>query len=156
MTKWENEKLCQKARKKAGFIKKMLANKEKRKFIRVGIRQLTSIILNEKGNYELIEESSKATPVAILIHDISLGGACITLDQELKVEALIDLEIPKIGELDATVINCEVARSVFKLIETQHLYEVGFQFKNRNIEYLKKFIELAKTNGTSNENRLQI
>ena len=80
-----------------------------------------------------------------MIHDISLGGVCITLDQELKVEALIDLEIPKIGELDATVINCEVARSVFKLIETKHLYEVGLQFKNRNVEYLKKFIELAKT-----------
>ena len=156
MTKWGNEKLCQKARKKVRFIKKMLANKEKREFIRVGIRQLTSIILNEKGSYELIEESSKATPVAIVIHDISLGGVCITLDQELKVEALIDLEIPKIGELDATVINCEVARSVFKLIETKHLYEVGLQFKNRNVEYLKKFIELAKTNGTSNEKRLQI
>ena len=124
----------------------MKKNKEKRKFLRSGVKKLTSIIKSRGGSYELIEESSKATPVAIVIHDISLGGVCITLDQELKVEALIDLEIPKIGELDATVINCEVARSVFKLIETKHLYEVGLQFKNRNVEYLKKFIELTKTN----------
>ena len=123
----------------------MLQYSEKRKFLRVGITQLTCIILNEEGNYEAIEGTATVHRVPIMIHDISLGGVCISLDQELKVEALIDLEIPKIKGLDATVINCEVTRSVFKVVESKHSYEVGLNFKNRNVEYLKQFIELVKT-----------
>lgn len=134
--------------------------KEVRKFTRVGLRQLKSIVLNKEGNYESIEESTKATPTSIMISDISLGGACITIDQELKVEALIDIEIPKINELDATVLSCKVTRSVFKdysdpmlykkdssdPYEDNRFYEVGLKFKNPNTKYLKQFIGLSKTN----------
>ena len=120
--------------------------KEKREFLRLKIKQLTSIITNEQGNYELIEESATANPSVIRIHDISLGGVCITIDQKLREEALIDLEIPKVFKLGPEVITCEVTRSVFKVVERKHYYEVGLKFKERNIDYLKQFIELAKTN----------
>ena len=37
----------------------MKKNKEKREFIRVGVKRLTSIIKNHGGGFELIEESSE-------------------------------------------------------------------------------------------------
>ena len=64
--------------------------KEKREFIRGGIKQLASIILNQEGSYELIEGSPKVTPVSIVIQDISFGGVCIILEKGLKKETLID------------------------------------------------------------------
>ena len=131
-------------------------NRDKREFVRGGIKQLASIILNQEGSYELIEESAKVTPVSIIIQDISFGGGCITLDKELRKGTLIDLEIPKIRELDATVITCEVMRSILKLDNSDPvfnkktyadpLFEVGLKFKDHNVAYLKQFIELTKTN----------
>ncbi len=130
--------------------------KEKREFIRGGIKQLASIILNQEGSYELIEESAEGTPVSIIIQDISFGGVCVTLDKDLRKGALLDLEIPKIRELDATVITCEVMRSILKLDNSDPvfnkktysdpLFEIGLKFKDHNVEYLKQFIELTKTN----------
>ena len=141
--------------------------KNKRKFIRVGIRPLNSIIRNEQGEYVAIKESNKAATTSIMIHDISLGGACITLYQELKKEALIDLELPKIKNLDSEVLNCKVTHSAFvdadpmlsissstgssidkenqdDQYKDKSYYQVGLKFNNQNFDYLKKFIELAQ------------
>ena len=133
----------------------MKTGKDKREFIRGGIKQLASIILNQEGSYELIEGSPKVTPVSIVIQDISFGGVCIILDKGLKKGTLIDLEIPKIRELDAEVIKCEVTRSLLKHDDSDPVlnkktysdpfYEIGLKFKDHDIEYLKQFIELTKT-----------
>ena len=44
-----------------------------RKSIRVGIKQLPSIVKN-RGDYELVQGSDKAKPAKINIVDISMGG----------------------------------------------------------------------------------
>jgi len=46
---------------------------ERRKFFRVKLRKLTSVVIQE-GAYELIEEAAKSTSVKIYVEDISTGG----------------------------------------------------------------------------------
>ena len=71
---------------------------ENRASIRVGIKQLTSIV-KSGGEYELIEGSDKAIPLTIYIKDISTGGLCIESKQEIKAGVALDLQIPKIKNL---------------------------------------------------------
>ena len=129
--------------------------KENRKSIRVGIKQLTSII-KSGGEYELIEGSDQAKPVTIHIKDISTGGLCIESKQEIKAGVSLDLQIPKIKNLSASLVSCEVMRSIFREDPLIHLhvgedndtsyFEIGLQFKNPNTEYLKQLHKLAVSN----------
>jgi len=117
---------------------------EKRKFIRAGMKLLTSIIKNEGGGYELIEESSKPTSQLINVKDISVGGLRIESKLEIKKGIFLQLAIPKVKTLDAAVLNCEVTRSQFS--DGQYYHDTGLRFKPPNTEYLKQLVELLKTN----------
>ena len=127
----------------------------KRRSIRVGIKQLTSIVRNG-GGYELIQGSDKAKVVKINILDISMGGLCIESKEALKSGVSLELEIPRVENLDAATIACEVTRSIFredplyyKNLETDRdksYYEIGMKFKVPNTDYLKQLYNLATAN----------
>jgi len=127
----------------------------KRGSIRVGIKQLTSIVRNG-GDYELIQGSDKAKVVKINILDISMGGLCIESKEALKSGVSLELEIPRVENLDAATIACEVTRSIFREdplyyrnLETDRdksYYEIGMKFKVPNTDYLKQLYNLATAN----------
>ena len=121
----------------------MKKNEERREFIRVGVSQLTSIIKTEKG-FELIEKSTKPTSTLINVKDISVGGLRIESKNEIKKGSSLDLAIPKVEKLDATVISCEVSRAEYQ--DGLFCYDIGVRFKPANTEYLKQLVELIKTN----------
>jgi len=54
-------------------------NKEKRDFLRVKVKRLTSIVKHE-GGYKLIEEDKISTPIPTNVKDISTGGLRIILE----------------------------------------------------------------------------
>ena len=120
--------------------------KEKRKFLRVGVKRLTSIIKNHGGGFELIEESSESTPTLINVKDISVGGLRIESKLEVKKGLCLEWAIPKIKTLDATVVTCEVTRSQFQ--DGQYFHDIGLRFKPANTEYLKQLLELIKADST--------
>ena len=117
--------------------------KEKRKFLRVGVKQLTSIIKNHGGGFDLIEESSESIPTLINVKDISVGGLRIESKLEVKKGLFLELAMPKIKTLDATVITCEVTRSQFQ--DGQYFHDIGLRFKPANTEYLQQLLELIRT-----------
>ena len=118
-------------------------HKEKREFIRVGIKHLTSIIKNQGSGYQLIEKSSKATPALINVKDISVGDLRIESKHEIKKGVFLELAIPKIGILNATVVTCEVTRSQFS--DGQYYHDIGLRFRPANTEYLQQLLKLIKT-----------
>ena len=115
---------------------------EKRKFLRVGIKRLTSIIKNHGGGFELIEESSESVPTLINVKDISVGGLRIESKLGIKKGLLLELAIPKIKTLDATVVTCEVTRSKFQ--DGQYFHDIGLRFRPANTEYLQQLLELIR------------
>lgn len=128
---------------------------EKRNSIRVGIKLLTSII-KSGGDYELVKGSNKMKTITIHIKDISTGGLCIESKEQFRSGVSADIQIPKIKNLDSSLVTCEVMRSVFIEDPLYHInlgtendksyFEVGLKFKNPNTLYLKNLYELAKTN----------
>ena len=52
----------------------MSINKNQRAFIRVGIKQLTSIVRASGGDYEVVEGDEKTVFTKAKILDISTGG----------------------------------------------------------------------------------
>jgi len=121
----------------------MMKKKEKREFIRVGVKRLTSIIKNHGGGFELIEESSKSTPILINVKDISVGGLRIESKLAIKKGLFLELSIPKIQTLNASVVKCEVTRSQFQ--DGEHHYDIGLRFRPANTKYLQQLLELIKT-----------
>ena len=121
----------------------MKKNKEKREFIRVGVKRLTSIIKNHGGGFELIEESSESTPTLINVKDISVGGLRIESKLEIKKGLFLELAIPKIKTLNASVVKCEVTRSQFQ--DGEHHHDIGLRFRPANTKYLQQLLELIKT-----------
>ena len=128
---------------------------ENRASIRVGIKQLTSIIKN-RGDYELVQGSDEAKTAKINIVDISMGGLCIESKEDLRAGISLELEMPKVKNLNATTIECEVKRSIFredplyyKNVGTNRdksYYEVGLKFKVPNTPYLQQFYKVALSN----------
>ena len=114
----------------------------KRKFIRVQVHRLTSIVKNQ-GKYELLEETSKTDLALIDVKDISTGGLRIVSEYELMKGAFIDLTIPDIETLDSTTVKCEVIRSLFD--DGNYTYDIGLRFIPPNTDYLKQLVELLKT-----------
>ena len=121
----------------------MKKHKEKREFLRVGVKQLTSIIKNQGGGYELIDKSLAATPTLINIKDISVGGLRIESKHEIKKGIFLELLIPKVKTLEAAVVVCEVTRSRFP--DGQLYHDIGLRFRPANTEYLKQLMEFIKS-----------
>ena len=116
--------------------------KEKRKFIRIQVRQLTSIVKHQE-KYELLEEAPKTDLALIDVKDISTGGLRIESEDEFIKGTSFELTIPKIKKLDRAIVKCEVTRSEFN--DGNYIYDVGLRFIPANTDYLKELIELLKT-----------
>jgi len=116
--------------------------KEKRKFIRIQVRQLTSIVKHQE-KYELLEEALKKDLTLLDIKDISTGGLRIESEDEFIKGTSFELTIPKIKKLDGAIVKCEVTRSEFN--DGNYIYNVGLRFIPANTDYLKELIELLKT-----------
>ena len=123
----------------------MSINKNQRAFIRVGIKQLTSIVRASGGDYEVVEGDEKTVFTKVKILDISTGGLCIESKNQIKEGVPFDLEIPKIKNLDTYAIRCECTRSIFREdpLYNKSFHEVGLKFENPNNKYLKQLYELA-------------
>ena len=131
---------------------------DNRNSIRVGIKKLTSIVKGENGDYELVQGDDKAKTATINIVDVSMGGLCIESKTNIKSGVSLDLKIPKVENLDATTIACDVKRSLFKedpmfyknvgTDRDKSYYEVGLKFKIPNTEYLKELYKFAVANQT--------
>ena len=121
--------------------------------LRVSIKKLTSIVKGDGGDYEVVQGDDKAKTASINIVDISMGGLCIESKHGLRSGLSLDLEIPKIKNLDATIIACEVTRSAFRedplfyknlgTDQDKSYYEIGLKFKVPNTEYVKQLYKLA-------------
>jgi len=121
----------------------MSINKDLRTSLRVGIKQLTSII--KKGHaHELVKGDNKMGVTTIRIVDLSTGGLCIEAKKTLKLGVKFELEIPKIMHLESNLLACEVTRSIFREDPQYHMnYEIGLKFKTPNTNYLKQLRDLA-------------
>ena len=127
--------------------------KEQRTSLRVGIKQLTSIIKKGHG-HELINGDSKMTNATIRVVDISSGGLCIESKKTLKLGVNFELEMPGIKHLKSNVLSCEVTRSIFRedpncylnmgTAKDKSYYEIGLKFKTPNTNYLKQLLDLAQ------------
>ena len=116
--------------------------KEKRKFIRIQVRQLTSIVKHQE-KYELLEEAPKTDLALIDVKDISTGGLRIESEEEFIKGTSFELTIPKIKKLDRAIVKCEVTRSEFN--DGNYAYDIGLRFIPANTDYLKELVELLKT-----------
>ena len=116
--------------------------KEKRKFLRVGVKRLTSIIKTH-GGFELIEESLQAITTLANVQDISVGGLRLESRLEIKKGIFLELSIPKIQTLNASVVKCEVTRSQYQ--DGGYYHDIGLRFRPPNTEYLRQLLELIKT-----------
>jgi hypothetical protein len=114
---------------------------ERRKFFRVKLRKLTSVVIHD-GVYELIEEVAKSTSAKIFVEEISTGGLSLKSKYELVQGTSLELIMPKIKTLDSAVIKCEVTRADFE--DGNYEYAVGLKFIPRNTNYLKQFVEAIK------------
>ena len=121
----------------------MSINKDQRASLRVGIKQLTSII--KKGHaHELVKGDNKMEVATIRIVDLSTGGLCIESKKTLKLGVKFELEIPKIMHLESNLLACEVTRSIFREDPQYHMnYEIGLKFKTPNTNYLKQLRNLV-------------
>ena len=114
---------------------------EKRTYFRVSIDQLTSIIKNSSGNYEVVDKSTKTLDTHINIKDVSVGGLRIeSAKEQFKKGTSCEIVLPKVKDLDGKKLKCEVTRASF--IEGHHSYDVGLRFIPPNTDYLKKFLEI--------------
>ena len=114
---------------------------EKRTYFRVSIDQLTSIIKNSDGNYEVVDKSIKPLDTHINIKDVSVGGLRIeSAKEEFKKGTSCEIVLPKVKDLDGKKLKCEVTRASF--IEGHHSYDVGLRFVPPSTDYLKKFMEI--------------
>ena len=116
--------------------------KEQRKFIRLQVRRLTSIV-KQQGKYELLEETLNKGLTLLDIKDISTGGLRIESEDEIIKGTSFELTIPKIKKLNRAIVKCEVTRSEFN--DGDYIYDVGLRFIPANTDYLKELIELLKT-----------
>ena len=124
--------------------------------LRVGIKKLTSIVKGDGGDYEVIQGDDKAKTASVNIVDISMGGLCIESKCNIRPGVTLDLKIPKVKNLDATTIACDVTRSLFRedplfyknlgTDQDKSYYEIGLKFKIPNTEYLKELYKFAVAN----------
>ena len=126
--------------------------KDSRNHIRVGIKQIPSIV-KSGGDFELVEGNEKMAKAQIHITDISYGGLCIESKHGLREGVSIVLEIPDIKNLGQGSLDCQVTRSLFREDPRYHVnlgtdrdksyFEIGLKFKAPNSVYIKKLYHLA-------------
>ena len=123
----------------------MSINKDQRISIRVGIKQLTSIVKAAGGDYEVVPGDDKTIFTKAKILDMSSGGLCIEAKKQIKEGVSFDLEIQKIKNLDTHTIRCECTRSIFREdpLYNKSYHEVGLKFEQPNNKYVKKLYELV-------------
>ena len=127
--------------------------KDQRTSLRIGIKQLTSIIRKGHG-HELVKGDNKMGVTTIRIVDLSTGGLCIESKKTLKLGVNFELEMPEIKHLKSNVLPCEVTRSIFRedprcylnmgTAKDKSYYEIGLKFKTPNTNYLKQLLDLAQ------------
>ena len=116
---------------------------EKRTYFRVSIDQLTSIIKNSSGNYEVVDKSTKTLDTHINIKDVSVGGLRIeSAKEQFKKGTSCEIVLPKIKDLGGKKLKCEVSRASF--IEANWVHDIGLRFVPPNTDYLKQFVEIIK------------
>jgi hypothetical protein len=125
----------------------MSIDKNQRVSIRVGIKQLTSIVKAAGGDYEVVRGDDKIIFTKVKILDMSAGGLCIEAKHQIKKGVTFDLEIPEIKNLNTNVVKCECTRSIFREdpLYNKSYHEVGLKFEQPNNKYLKQLYELAIT-----------
>jgi hypothetical protein len=117
---------------------------ENRKYFRVKVKQLTSIVRIADGSYELVKKSNKALQARIDIKDISTGGLRIeSVKEEFLKGASCDILLPKLKHLDSKTLKCEVTRVEYE--DGDYVHDVGLRFIPPNTEYLKQFLEIIKS-----------
>ena len=116
--------------------------KERRKFIRIQVRQLTSIVKHQ-GKYELLEETPKTDVTRIDVKDISTGGLRIESEDQFLKGTSFEITIPNIKRLDSVTLKHEVTRSEFE--DGNYVYDVGLRFIPPNTNYLKQLVGLLIT-----------
>lgn len=116
---------------------------EKRKFFRVKVNQITSIVRVDDGSYELVRQSDKVLKKQIDIKDISTGGLRIqSVKEEFLKGTTCDILLPKLKDLDGKKLKCEVTRVEYS--DGDYAHDVGLRFIPPNTEYLKQFVEIIK------------
>ena len=113
----------------------------KRKYFRVSVGRLPSLVKNRRGTFEVVDKSIKPLDTYINIKDVSPGGLRIeSAKEEFKKGTSCEIVLPKVKDLDGNKLKCEVTRA--KFIESTSFYDVGLRFTPPNTDYLKKFMEI--------------
>jgi len=115
----------------------------KRKYFRVSVGRVTSLIKNSEGTFEVVDKS-KPLDTLINIKDVSTGGLRIeSAKEEFKKGTTCEIVLPKIKDLDGKKLKCEVSRATF--IDANWVHDIGLRFVPPNTDYLKQFVEIIKS-----------
>jgi len=118
----------------------------KRKYFRVSVGRLASLVKNSGGTFEVVDKSIKPLDTYINIKDVSVGGLCMSsgmsesAQEEFKKGTSCEIVLPKVKDLDGKKLKCEVTRA--KFIEANYFHDVGLRFVPPNTDYLKQFVEI--------------
>ena len=119
----------------------------KRKYFRVSVGRLASLVKNSGGTFEVIDKSIKPLDTYINIKDVSTGGLRIeSAKEEFKKGTSCEIVLPKIKDLDGKKLKCEVSRASF--IEANWVHDIGLRFVPPNTDYLKQFVEIINNHYT--------
>ena len=114
---------------------------EQRKYFRVSVGRLPSLVKNRSGAFEVVDKSIKPLDAYINIKDISVGGLRIeSAKEEFKKGTSCEIVLPKVKDLDSKKVKCEVTRA--KFVEANYFHDVGLKFMPANTDYLKQFVEI--------------
>ena len=115
-----------------------------RKYLRVSVSRLTSLIKNSEGTFVVVDKSIKPLDTHVTIKDVSTGGLRIeSAKEEFKKGTSCEIVLPKVKDLDSKKLKCEVTRA--KFIEANYFHDVGLKFIPANTDYLKQFVEIIKS-----------
>ena len=113
----------------------------KRKYLRVSVSRLTSLIKNREGTFVVVDKSIKPLDTHVTIKDVSTGGLRIeSAKEESKKGTSCEIVLPKVKDLDGKKLKCEVTRAMF--IEANYFHDVGLKFIPANTDYLKQYVEI--------------
>ena len=116
----------------------------KRKYFRVSVGRLPSLVKNSGGTFEVVDKSIKPLDTYINIKDVSVGGLRIeSAKEEFKKGTSCEIVLPKVKDLDGKKLKCEVTRA--KFVEANYFHDVGLKFIPANTDYLKQFVACVKT-----------
>jgi len=121
-----------------------LIESNKRKYLRISVGRLTSLIKSSDGTFEVVDKSIKPLDTHVTIKDVSTGGLRIeSAKEEFKKGTTCEIVLPKIKDLDGKKLKCEVSRATF--IEANWVHDIGLRFVPHNTDYLKQFVEIIKS-----------